>query len=533
MANPEMQAVAPTESIQLCYHCGQDCKDETVLGSDKSFCCTGCKTVFEILNENNLCEYYSFDERPGVSLRHVKDNAYEFLSEASVRRKVVAFESASYSKVNFFVPSIHCISCIWLLENLQRLNKAVLKSEVNFGKKTVSINFNPQQIELSDLAKLMASLGYAPQINLEGETNLLGSTNKGLVAKLATAGFCFGNIMLLSFPEYFGLDASDKAFQETFSYLNLLLALPVILYSGQDYFVSAWKSFSQKQINIDVPIALGLLALFARSAYDILSASGPGYLDSLSGLVFFLLIGRWFQSKTYESLSFERDYKSYFPLAVQKKVNHEWKSTLVYELKKGDEIRVRNMEIVPADSLLVDSEAYIDYSFVTGESRPVKVKTGDLVYAGGRLAGPPISLVVEKETSQSHLTSLWNNAAFAKPEESIHRKLIDKTARAFTWIVLAIALGTAVYWYKVDPSRMWLILTSVLMVACPCALALAAPFTYGSMLRVFGRHGFYLKNADVIERLAHVDSFVFDKTGTITRGTAEVKFIGSLQPHEW
>lgn len=528
-----MPSLAQTEALPQCYHCGQLCEEEVVLVFDKSFCCVGCKTVYEIINENNLCDYYSFDKSPGVSLRHVNDNAYEFLTESSIRKKILNFESEEYSKVNFFVPSIHCISCIWLLENLQKLNRAVLKSEVNFSKKTIAIDFNPKLLKLSDLARLMASLGYAPQINLEGEANSVGVSNKSLVTKLAIAGFCFGNIMLLSFPEYLGLDGTDKAFQRTFSYLNLLLALPVILYSGQDYFISAGKSFSQKQINIDVPIALGLFALFVRSAYDIISHTGPGYLDSLAGLVFFLLIGRWFQGKTYESLSFDRDYKSYFPLAIQKKVNDEWKSTLVYELQKGDEIKVRNMEIVPADSFLVSKEAYIDYSFVTGESKPVKVKTGDLIYAGGRLAGSPITLVVEKKTSQSHLTSLWNNAAFAKPEESIHRKIIDKAARTFTWIVLGLALVTAVYWYVVDPSRMWLILTSVLMVACPCALALAAPFTYGSMLRVFGRHGFYLKNADVIERLAHVDSFVFDKTGTITRGTAEVKFMGLLQPQEW
>ena len=516
-----------TEIVQLCYHCGQACENDLIEAEDKNFCCFGCKTVYEILNENNLCEYYSFDNAPGISLRYVADKAYSFLNEPSIRKKIMEFESPDYAKVKFSVPAIHCISCIWLLENLHKLNKAVLKSEVNFSRKIVSIDFDPERIALSDLAQLIASLGYAPQINLEGEV-VAKDTRNNLIAKLAIAGFCFGNIMLLSFPEYLGLDDAEYALRRVFSYLNLVLALPVVAYSGQQYFSAAWKSFRQRQINIDVPIALGLFALFARSAYDIISNTGPGYLDSLSGLVFFLLIGRWFQSKTYESLSFERDYKSYFPLAIQKKLHNEWISTLVYELQKGDEIKVRNMEIVPADALLLDKEAYMDYSFVTGESKPVKVKAGDLIYAGGRVIGSPVVLVVEKQTSQSHLTSLWNNAAFAKPKDSMHRKIIDRAARNFTWAVLGIAVLTALYWYVVDPSRMWLILTSVLMVACPCALALVAPFTYGSMLRVFGKYGFYLKNADVIEKLSAIDSFVFDKTGTITRGASEVKFIGML-----
>ena len=172
--------------------------------------------------------------------------------------------------------------------------------------------------------------------------------------------------MLLSFPEYLGLNESDIALQQLFSWINIALAIPVTFYSGIEYFTNAWKSFKQRQINIDVPIAVGLLALLLRSVYDIVSHTGPGYLDSLTGLVFFLLIGRWFQSKTYDSLAFDRDYKSYFPLAIQKWVQQTWRPVIVYELEPQDVIRVRNMEIVPADSILTSDVAYFDYSFVTG-----------------------------------------------------------------------------------------------------------------------------------------------------------------------
>jgi P-type Cu+ transporter len=350
-----------------------------------------------------------------------------------------------------------------------------------------------------------------------------------LVIKLAIAGFAFANIMLFSFPEYLGLDSADSNLTQLFSWLNLVLSWPVFFYSGWGYMQSAMKSFKQKQINIDVPIAAGLIALFARSHYDIISATGSGYLDSFTGLVFFLLVGRWFQSKTYESLSFERDFKSYFPLAVSKFHDGDWKPVVIYELQKGDRIRIRNMEIIPADALLEDLIAYVDYSFVTGESRPAKVNAGDLIYAGGRLIGQPVILTVKSATSQSHLTSLWNNEAFRKREESQYQKIIDRAARKFTWVVMAFAFATGVYWYFTSPTEMWLVVTAVLMVACPCALALAAPFTYGSMLRAFGRNKLYLKNADVIERMAEVDAVVFDKTGTVTYSQQpDVQFIGYL-----
>lgn len=515
-----------------CYHCGLACEGETFNLDDKPFCCYGCKTVYEILSENGLCEYYSFDKNPGVSLRHVSEDSFSYLDEPAIRKKVVEFDSDAFARVRFYVPAIHCISCIWLLENLQRLQPGVVKSEVNFAGKTVRIDFNPQQVTLGTLARLITSLGYVPKINLKPERVLNSSETKSLIIKLALAGFAFGNIMLFSFPEYLGLDQQDQSLQVIFSFLNIALAIPVTFYSGRDYFVNAWKSFQQRQINIDVPIAVGLLALFCRSVYDIVFHVGPGYLDSLAGLVFFLLIGRWFQSKTYESLAFDRDYKSYFPLAVHKKVGEEWKAVVVYELVAGDQIRVRNMEIVPADCLLESESAYLDYSFVTGEAKPIWVKKGELVYAGGRLIGHPVILTVEKRTSQSHLTSLWNEAAFQKPDESKYRKIIDLAARRFTWVVLIIAVVTGCVWYVYDPARMWLVITSVLMVACPCALALATPFTYGNMLRVFGRKGLYLKNADVIERMATIDSLVFDKTGTLTHGAAQVKFIGALDDQE-
>lgn len=515
-----------------CFHCGQPCKEGDFLTDDKSFCCYGCKTVYEILNENNLCEYYDFESNPGVRLED-DDETYTYLDNPDISAKLLLFEINGISRVQFYVPAIHCISCIWLLENLNRLHSGVLKSEVNFAKKTVLIDFNASEISLSKVAALIASTGYKPLISLDSEKDASSKNyDKQLIVQLAIAGFCFGNIMLLSFPEYFGIDHADKSLRELFSYLNIVLALPVIFYSGKDYFISAWKSFKQQQINLDVPIAIGISVLFIRSASDILSQSGPGYMDSLAGLVFFLLIGRWFQDKTYESLAFDRDYKSYFPLAVYRKENDDWKACAVHQLEKGDHIRIRNKEIVPADSLLINDMAYIDYSFVTGEANPVKVKAGELVYAGGRIVGQPAILTITKKTSQSHLTSLWNNDVFSKPENKSYQTLMDKVAKVFTWSVLGLALATGLYWYWADASRVWLIVTAVLMVACPCALALAAPFTYGSMLRVFGNHGLYLKNADVVETMASVDAIVFDKTGTITHGSNRVVWTGSITEGE-
>lgn len=516
------------EKTLKCYHCGEPC-EETLWLDDKSFCCYGCKTVYEILSANQLCEYYDLDKDPGLPLKDKNTDSFLYLDETDIRRKILEFDSENLAKITLNIPAIHCMSCIWLLENLHKIEPGVLHSEVNFPQKKVSLDFNPSKVRLSTIAQLLSSLGYAPRITLDAEAPQKPKADRALVLKVAIAGFCFGNVMLFSFPEYLGIDHSEKNLVRIFAWLNLALSIPVFFYSGWGYITAAARSFKQKQINIDVPIAAGLIALFLRSSYDVITATGPGYFDSFTGLVFFLLIGRWFQSKTYESLAFNRDFTAYFPLAVNRLVKDEWKPVVIYNLRRHDIIHVRNMEIIPADSTLLDDAAYIDYSFVTGESKPVKVKQGELVYAGGRLIGVPVKLVVEKKTSQSHLTSLWNNDAFKKIDESRFQKIIDRAARRFTWVVLAIAVMTGIYWQYTDPSQMWLVITSVLMVACPCALALAAPFTFGSMLRVFGKNRLYLKNADVIERMAGIDAVVFDKTGTVTHGSQPiVRINGSL-----
>jgi P-type Cu+ transporter len=526
-----METLIKTDLI--CYHCGEPSADSLWM-DDKPFCCYGCKTVYEILRENNLCEYYDLEKNPGTQLRYVSEETYAFLDEKDIRKKVLSFDSETFARVQFYVPAIHCISCIWLMENLQKLKAGILRSEVNFARKTVTIDFKPQEVTLSSVAKLMASLGYTPRINLDQDAaSKPSSFDTSLLLKLSIAGFCFGNVMLFSFPEYLGLDKSDGQLMQVFSWLNILLSIPVFVYSDKDYLTSAWKSFKQRQINIDVPIAVGLVALFARSVWDIVTGYGPGYMDSFTGLVFFLLIGRWFQNKTYQGLAFDRDFKSYFPLAVLRKIKKDWEPVVVYNLEKGDQIRIRNMEIVPADCVLLEDEAMFDYSFVTGESRPVQVRKGELVYAGGKLIGQPVTLIVEKKTSQSHLTSLWNKDVFQKPGESKYKRLIDRAARRFTWVILGLSLVTAAYWYVTDASQVWLIITSVLIVACPCALALTAPFTYGNMLRVFGRKRLYLKNADVIERMAAVNAVVFDKTGTLTHGKEpKINFTGELSETE-
>lgn len=517
-----------TTEKKLCYHCGNECRETTITDNDKAFCCLGCKTVYEILEKNNLCNFYNIGENPGLTQSNLVHKNFDYLDDPEIMNKLIEFQDDNLLIVSFNLPQMHCSSCIYLLENLFKINSAIINSEVNFLQKTISIKINPNKISLKQTVELLSSIGYEPQINLDDiEQKQIKSTNKKLLYKIGVTGFCFGNIMLLSFPEYLNIGSSDSFFIKFFGWLNLILALPVMLYSSSDYFISAIKGLRKKILNIDVPISLGILVLFLRSAFEVITQSGAGYFDSMTGLVFFLLIGKFFQNKTYESLNFERNYKSYFPLSTVLKKEDSEISVPISKLNVGDRIIVRNNEIIPADSVLFGGEGNIDYSFVTGESKLSPKVLGELVYAGGKQIGSAIEVEVIKEVSQSYLTQLWNNEAFVNEKESKFSSISNTVSKYFTVVILFIAIIGFLFWLSSDFNTAVNVFTAVLIVACPCALALSIPFTLGNSLRIFGKNKFYLKNINVIEELAKINHIVFDKTGTITQTSeSEIKYSG-------
>lgn len=502
---------------EACFHCGQSIpKGGKIDFDDKMFCCPGCQTVYTIFRDNGMAAYYEMETAPGAS----PDAAatYAYLDNEDIVRKLLDFDEDGTAVVTFHIPHIHCSSCIWILENLGRLEPRIRLSSVNFPKKKVSITFDRAALPLKDVAALLARIGYEPNITLGDYGTAAKKTDRSLMLKLGVAFFSFGNIMLLSFPEY--LDADEFWLDHYKGFLRLmilLLALPSFLYSASGYYVAAWRSLKAGYLSIEIPIALGIVVMFVRSVFDMGFNHGPGFFDSMAGLIFFMLLGKMFQSKTYDFLSFERDYRSYFPIAVTRiAAGGREESVPVHQIGKGDELLVRNLEIIPADGVLDSDTASIDYSFVTGEATLVDKKKGDTVFAGGKHVGPGVRIIVQKPVSQSYLTQLWEHDVFRKKGRRDFQTATDRISRYFTPALLGLSVLGFAYWIPRDATTAFNVLTAVLIVACPCALALTAPFTLGNILRIMGRHGFYLKNAQVIEQLAAADTLVFDKTGTLT-----------------
>ena len=340
-----------------CYHCGENCTSDSIHLENKYFCCDGCKLVYEILSENNLCTYYDLNNNPGVVQKiKIREDKFAFLDDEGIQQKLVQFTDGKQTHLTLYLPQMHCSSCLWLLENLHRVNQGVISSKVNFVKKEVYLVFDTAKTSLRKVVETLTAIGYEPHISLqELDSKNIRKTDKTRLYKVGIAGFCFANIMMMSFPEYLVADGVVEAnIREVLKYFIVAFSLPVIFFSATEFFEIAWKGLKHKFLNIDAPIALAIAITFGRSLYEIFSHTGAGYLDSMSGIVFFMLVGRILQDKTYQSISFDRDYKSFFPIAVNVVVDGKSIPTQIDKIKSGDIIQIYNNELIPVDCILND-----------------------------------------------------------------------------------------------------------------------------------------------------------------------------------
>jgi Cu+-exporting ATPase len=525
-------------TTSTCYHCGEPNPNQVLQFDDKTFCCQGCMSVYKLLNQVGLCTYYELNDAAGINKRQAqRKEKFAYLDDEQIQQQLIAFKNNQETHIHFYIPYIHCSSCVYLLERLHLINEGVKRVDILFLKKEVNIIFNHNEISLRALVELLSFIGYEPHISLNQTPKRHNPINKKLIYRVGVAGFCFGNIMLLSFPEYVDvIDSRSTYLSGIFRYLNLLLSLPVFFYSAMEFFVSAWKGLRQKFINIDAPVSLAVITCFVRSVFDIISGTGAGYLDSMAGIVFFMLIGKILQEKTYSQLSFDRDYTNYFPIATSVVKENAVIPTPLNKVKVNDTLRIHNNELIPADGILVKGKAQIDYSFVTGESTPVDLDMGSIVYAGGKQLGADIEILTIKEVAQSYLTSIWNkNKDMHKNDEEISKKNpVHYIGKFFTLEILIIAFAAAGYWwYKGDYPTLWKSFTAVLIVACPCALLLTSTFTNGYILRILERNGIFLRTAKIIDPLGKLTTLVFDKTGTLTSsGDMVAKYYGENLSNE-
>lgn len=501
-----------------------------------TFCCTGCASVHALLASHALTGFYACAPDAGRSQKAMAARSrdrFAILDDPAVAERVIDSHDGTFTHATFAVPSLHCASCLWLLEQLWRFDEGIGRSEADLLRRTVRVAFRPERITLRAVAERLASLGYEPVLDGERAAGRMPSQRRTLYLKLGLAGFAFGNMMLFSIPRYANGVPLEPAFQRLFDSLNVLLAIPVLLFSASDFFTSAWRALRLRAVTLDVPVALGLTVLFTRSVVDIVSGTGEGYLDSFAGLVFFLLIGRLFQQMTFDRIAFDRTVRSFLPLSVRVRDVSGLTTRRLEDVVPGDVLFVRPGEIVPADATLIDASGRLDYAFVTGEAVPVAVAAGAFISAGGRVADHAMHVKVLRPVSHSRLAELWQHPVFAQRRQHWLTTVAARFGHWFTITALALAAVGVIAWWP-DGRMAAQVATAVLIIACPCALTLAAPITLGTALGRLGLAGCYLKAGAVALDLSRIDTIAFDKTGTLTTaGTRKDIERRGLTDAEW
>ena len=511
------------ESAVPCYHCGEACDKERWEFEQKDFCCNGCLQAHKLIESSIKCAPDGESLEPEVDTKR----KWEELEIPAVAQRFIVFEDEESKHYQFRLPQLHCASCVYVLERLSRIDSCVISSEVQFVEKTIRMVVQPD-FSLSDAARLCALVGYSPDISFDQkEEKSLSDHRKKRLRELVVAGFCFGNIMLFSLPEYFDLDMKqDPGFVHFFRTADLLLALPIFLYSSQEFYRGALSGIRGRYMHLDFPLVISLFVAFGRSVYEVLSGTGGGYFDSYAGIVFFMLVGRQFQDVRTERLGLFKTLKSYFPIAVSVFRNGKFDLVALSEIEEGEEIKIHSHEIIPADGELLSDTAYLDYAFVTGESDVKRNEKGRTIYAGARNMGGTLHLRVSRKIEESHLGALWNKEAKSR-EWDERQSFTHIVARWFTLFLIVLSVGAFLMWWPSDHDRAFKALTTALIVACPCALLLSHTFTTGSATRQLASVGILLKNSFVWDKLAVIKQFFFDKTGTLTdTGMTEVRFEG-------
>jgi Cu+-exporting ATPase len=471
----KMTMIESVKEIEVCFHCGVKTRSP-IVKHNHTFCCRGCLGVYELLQENELCKYYDFNSTPGQTIDQLKEHAHKFafLNDQKILEQLLHFQQGDRLHIKFYLPQVHCSSCLYLLENLYKIHPGVISSKLNFAEKHLEVAYNKTETSAFDLALALTKLGYEPYFSLSdlGNSKLKPKTENHRLFQLGVAGFAFGNIMLLSFPEYFAYGSDLDGLKPYFQWLSILLIVPVITYSSLEFYKLAWGGIKEKYLNIDLPIVLAMAITFFRSLYEIYYHIGPGYFDSLSGIVFFMLLGRTLQDRTYKSITFNRDFTSYFPISatVFEQGREIYKS--LHNIKVGDELIIHDQEVVPVDGLIAAGKATIDYSFVTGESHPVELDAGSWIYAGGRQLGSSVRILAQKTVSQSYLVSLWEKSTNQiprkqDPQSTNESSYVQKASMYFTLGVFTVASLAAIYWSVYNPTMVWSAVTAVLIVACP------------------------------------------------------------------
>lgn len=504
----------------LCVHCGLDVPSGAFdPDAARQFCCTGCRAAYAILHEHGLAGYYEFAELRGVPVR-VTGRSYEEFDHSAFHALYVKTRPDGLAEVELYLEGVHCASCVWLVERAPLVVHGVASTELEIRRSLARVIWDPVAVPLSAVARGLDSLGYPPHpFRGVARDAMRRREDRTMLVRIGVAGAIAVNTMLAALALYSGwLGGMEPEYERFFRWISLALVTPALLWPGRIFFASAVAALRARTLHMDVPIALALGAGYVQGAINTVRDSGPVYFDGLAMLTFLLLVGRYLQQRGQRAAADSAELLYSLTPSTARVVDADGTARELppQALVPGMVMDVRAGESLGADGIIVSGRTRIDSSLLTGESRPVAVREGEHVFAGTVNLAAPIRVRVEESGETSRVAKIMRQV-----EESSRRRApvvatANRIAGHFVAAVLALSMITFVVWWFIDRSRAVDNAIALLIVTCPCALALSTPLAVSVAIGRAARSGVFIKGGDALEQLATPGRLFLDKTGTIT-----------------
>jgi len=517
--------MTPTEllapPVPTCAHCGLPVSESP--GGDEEaprFCCTGCAAVWDILHGHGLDRYYDLPERRNAPVRE-SGKSYEEFDHPAFHALYVRPGAGGTLETELYLEGVHCASCVWLVERAPLLIPGVARAELEVGRALARVAWDPAATSLAAIARFLDGLGYrAHPFRGRRMEALRQAEDRAMLVRIGVAGALAANVMTVAIALYAGwLDGMEPVYFNYFRWVSLLLTTPALLWPGRVFFQGAFGALRARTLHMDVPIAVALAAGYVRGAINTVTGTGPIYFDGVAALIFLLLVGRFLQQRAQRAATNATELLHGLSPATARLVDGGTIREVPTEaLLPGMLVEIRAGDTVPADGVVVEGRSELDLALLTGESRPKAASCGDRVFAGTVNLASALRVEVEQSGEESRLGRLLRQVEAGAGRRAPVVQAADRLAGRFVAVILLLALVTFAYWWPRDPDQAIDHAIALLIVTCPCALALATPLAITVAIGRAARAGILIKGGDALELLGRPGTLYLDKTGTLTEG---------------
>lgn len=517
-----------------CFHCGEPVPANSgyaleIKGIVRPMCCPGCQAVAETIMECGLASYYDHRTAPGTKGDLVPEElaALTHYDLAEVQQDFVT-DSGTLREIQLTVEGLTCAACAWLIERHLMTLTGLRYINVNTTTHRARIKWDPDQLSLSDILKGFAQIGYrAYPFQTHQQEALYAKEVRSYMFRLALAGLGSMQVMMCAVALYMDLFISvEDEFMVYFKWISLLLSTPIMIYSAQPFYVGAWRSLKQGHLSMDVSVSLALIGAFIASMWATVFNTGEVYYDSITMFVFFLLLGRFLELRARRKASESSSNLARLVPIMATRIDDEGEHEVAAKtLQVGDRVRVLAGATLPADGIIVEGQASLNESMLTGEQLPLLKQRGEQVYAGTINTDAPLQIRVTHRIEESRIAQIMRLQDHALDDKPAIAQMADQLSRHFILVLLIIAAAVWTFWHFHQPDQAFWITLAVLVATCPCALSLATPTALTSATANLTRNGILLRRGHVLDVLTKANRIVMDKTGTLTTG--EISLTGT------